>query len=276
MALRGGERRTSESGEGDTNTFTPPRSPLRVMNVLEELASEPRGLALVRLCERLQTPKTTVLSLLRALEESNYVIKSKGLYRLGDASLRLSSLIAVSFPFPHSVHDLLIELMTRCNETAMLSTLSEDGQAAVYVDKVESQRPVRFSVSIGARRPLHSAAIGKVLLAYQDEAFRNHFLKYSTFEPFEGTATPDKGTLKREIAQIRKDALAEVFHEGLGVGVFAAPVFDGVGNIAACLSLAGPLDRIRDRRIEYIPEVRAIARKMSLLLGWKPEIEEQD
>jgi len=241
------------------------------MSVLEALASEPRGLLLVRLCERLDLPKTTLLSLLRALSQEQYVVKNKGLYRLGDASLRLSSLIAVSLPFPRSVHDLLSELMTRCDETAMLATFSEDKQGAVYVDKAECQRAIRFASFIGARRPLHCTAIGKVLLAFQDEAFIKNFFKHSKFEPFGPAVIPTRAALQRELVHIRKEGISEMMHDILGVGVLAAPVFDGLGTVRAAVSLAGPVARVRAMREEYSREVRDTARKMSLLLGWKDE-----
>lgn len=259
------------AGEDDPQGFTPPRSPLRVMNILEELASEPRGLPLVRLLERLDLPKTSLLTLLRALEDAHYVARHKGLYQLGEASLRLSSLIATSFPFPHSVHDLLVELMTRSNETAMLATLSEDSQAAVYVDKVECQRAIRFAGFIGARRPLYCTAIGKALLAFQDDAFVAHYLKYGKFESYGPGTITDQAKLRREIEKIRADGISAAIEEmAEGIGVYAAPVFDGLGTVRAAVSIAAPADRARAMREEYTREVMAIGRQMSLLLGWNP------
>ncbi|WP_167706628.1 IclR family transcriptional regulator [Sphingobium fuliginis] len=264
-------RTEKRESEADTQAFIPPRSPLRVMKLLEELAGEPRGLPAVRLLERMDLPKTSLVSLLRALEEARYVVKHKGLYQLGEAALRLSSLISVSFPFPHSVHDLLMDLMTRCNETAMLATLSEDGQAAVYVDKVECQRAIRFAGFIGARRPLYCTAIGKALLAFQDEAFIKHYLKYNKFEPFGPDTITDRGKLEREIEKIRKEGVSVAIEEmAEGIGVYASPVFDGLGTVRAAVSVAAPAQRARAMSEEYSQEVKSIARQMSLLLGWKP------
>ncbi len=258
-------------GDDNQQAFTPPRSPLRVMNILEELSSEPRGIPLVRLIERLGLPKTSLLTLLRALEDAHYVVKHKGLYQLGEASLRLSSLISISFPFPHAVHDLLVELMIRSNETAMLATLSEDSQAAVYVDKVECQRAIRFAGFIGARRPLYCTAIGKALLAFQDDAFISHYLKYGKFESY-GTGTiTDQGKLRREIEKIRSEGVSVAIEEmAEGIGVYAAPIFDGLGAVRAAVSIAAPADRARAMREEYTREVIAIGRQMSLLFGWSP------
>jgi len=243
------------------------------MNILEELANDPMGVVLARLRERLNLPKTTLLSLLRALEEAHYVENSKGLYRLGEAALRLSSLIAVSFPFPHSVHDLLAELMIRCNETAMLASLTQDGQEAVYIDKAECQRRIRYSNFIGARRPLHSTSVGKALLAFQDSAFVKHYLQYNKLEAFVAGTITEKARLQRELLQIRAEGVATSIEEhSEGIGAIAAPVLDGLNIVVAAVSIAGPADRVRAMREEYMREVRQTGRQMSLLLGWKPEL----
>jgi IclR family acetate operon transcriptional repressor len=271
--LKTGPRRASAKKSEENQSFTPPRAPLRVMNILEELASDPMGVVLARLRERLNLPKTTLLSLLRALEEAHYVVNAKGLYRLGEAALRLSSLIAVSFPFPHSVHDLLAELMIRCNETAMLASLTEDGQAAVYIDKAECQRRIRFSNFIGARRPLHSTSVGKALLAFQDSAFVKHYLQYNKLEAFVAGTITEKARLQRELVQIRAEGVATSIEEhSEGIGAIAAPVLDGLNIVVAAVSVAGPADRVRAMREEYTREVRQTGRQMSLLLGWKPEL----
>jgi DNA-binding IclR family transcriptional regulator len=263
--------RSAESN--DEAAFTPPRSPLRVMNILEELAKEPLGLLLVQFCERLDLPKTSVLSLLRALEDASYVVKHNGVYQLGEAALRLSSLIAVSFPFPHSVHDQLVGLMNRCNETVMLATLSEDKEASVYVDKVECQRVMRFSGFIGARRPLYCTAAGKALLAFQSRTFIEDYLKNTKLKAYLPSTVANKSDLKHALGNVRAQGVAVAIEEfSEGIGAIAAPVFDGVGAVRASVSIAGPADRVSSMRKDYIREVCSTAREMSLLLGWKSEL----
>jgi DNA-binding IclR family transcriptional regulator len=248
--------------------FTPPRSPLRVMNILEELAGEPMGLALVRLCERLDLPKTSLMSLLRALEEENYVTKDNGLYRLGEAALRLSSLISASLPFPHSVHDHLVELMSEWNETVMLATLSEDGEAAIYVDKAESRRAIRYSGFIGSRRPLYCTAIGKALLAFQDKAFISKYLENTTLTSHGAHTITEKDILRQELQKIRRNGLSVAIDELTeGIGVYAAPVFDANRQVVAAVSIAAPADRARAMGESYGAAIRATAQKISSVLG---------
>ena len=251
--------------------FTPPRSPLRVMNIVEELGSKPMGLPLVRLCDQLGVPQTSLLSLLRALEESRYVVNEMGLYRLGEASLRMSSVIAVSFPFPHSLHNLLSELMTSCNETAMLAELTDDGQEAIYIDKVECQRTLRFSNFIGAKRVLYCTAVGQVLLAFQDEPFISNYLNTNKLIPLGPRTITSKDRLKEKLIKIREEGVASTIEEGSeGIGAISAPVFDGFGKIKAAVSVGAPAQRARAMRKRYSKEVRRIAQEMSHLLGWKP------
>jgi DNA-binding IclR family transcriptional regulator len=263
--------RTKDDREKLAKVKRLPRSPLRVMNILEELANAPVGLPLVRLCERLDFPMTSVLNLLRALADAKYVVNHQGLYRLGEAALRLSSRIAVAVPFPYAVHDLLIQLMTRCDETAMLAELTDDGRSALYVDKVECQRTIRFSNFIGATRPLHSTAIGRALLAFQSETFIKDYLKSVKLSPSGPQSITDRDQLLKRLEDIRKDGVASSIEEHTeGVGAFAAPVFEASGRVKAAVSIGAPAMRARSLSKKYSEEVRIVAREMSLLLGWRP------
>ncbi|MBV9881702.1 MAG: IclR family transcriptional regulator [Sphingomonadaceae bacterium] len=265
--------KTKAAKEKQASSTGLPRSPLRVMNILEELANAPVGLPLVRLCERLDLPMTSVLNLLRALADAKYVVNHQGLYRLGEAALRLSSRIAVAVPFPYAVHDLLTKLMTRCDETAMLAELAEDGRSAVYIDKVECQRTIRFSNFIGVKRPLHSTAIGRAMLAFQDEAFIKSYLKTVKLAARASRSITDRDELLKRLDEIRKDGVAAAIEEhSEGVGAFAAPVFDASGRVRAAVSIGAPAMRARSLGKKYAEEVRQVGREMSLVLGWQPNL----
>ncbi|MGE0423985.1 MAG: helix-turn-helix domain-containing protein [Reyranellaceae bacterium] len=68
----------------------PPRAPTRAMRVIEALALQPDGLALADLGRLLALPKTSLFSMLRALEGEAYVETVGSVYRLGPAALRLA------------------------------------------------------------------------------------------------------------------------------------------------------------------------------------------
>lgn len=58
------------------------------------------------------------------------------------------------------------ELSNRTRETIHLGALDEDG--IVYIHKIDAMYNLRMYSRIGRRNPLHSTAIGKVLLAWRD------------------------------------------------------------------------------------------------------------
>jgi hypothetical protein len=72
------------------------RSPMaltRVLHLLRLLAERPGGMALAPLSLALQSPKTSVLSLLRGLTARGYLLRGETGYRLGPESLALGALL---------------------------------------------------------------------------------------------------------------------------------------------------------------------------------------
>lgn len=136
-----------------------PKSPLRVMRVLEALASEPGGMTLSRLSIRLNAPKTTLLGTLRALESEAFVANADGIYRVGTAAISLAGLIGSGSYFPASIRVMLTDLVAKSGETGIVGVLAEDGSEVVYVDMIPSPSAIRFAADVGSRRPLYCSAV---------------------------------------------------------------------------------------------------------------------
>ena len=77
--------------EDDIDRSAPPRAPLRVMQVIAVLARHRDGLSLAELAAALQLPKTSLFSLLRALEGGGYVMSENGHHRLGQETYSLAA-----------------------------------------------------------------------------------------------------------------------------------------------------------------------------------------
>ena len=74
--------------------------------------------------------------------------------------------------------------------------------------------------------------------------------------------------LIRQLSTIRRRGYAENRHESeLGVCSIAAPIRDETGTCVAAMSLAGPTERIDERRSELIEAVTFFARLASRQLG---------
>ncbi len=245
-----------------------PQAPVRVMQIMEQLGAAPNGLPLGRLSERLKTPKSTLLSFLRVLESAGYIRSVDGVYRIAELGLRLGTIISNANPFPSSLHITLVELMGESRETTLLAVLADTGNESVYVDMVESRSAIRFSATVGTRRPLYCTAPGKTLLAAQSDAWIDRYIETTKLIRHLPNTIVDPAALRREVEKTRSLGVAETYEEySQGVSGFAAPVYDLRNRPVAALVIAAPTARARIERDRLMECVRQGAARMSQILG---------
>ncbi len=115
-------------------------------------------------------------------------------------------------------------------ETVHLGALDED--AIVYIHKLDADYGLGVQSRVGRRNPLHSTAIGKVLLAWMPDDELNETLARIDFK----RSTPRTIALAQALREQGYGADDEEQEEGLRC--LAAPVFDRFGNVAAALSIS--------------------------------------
>ena len=250
-----------------------PRSPLRVMQALEALAATPEGLPLARLAERLQTPKTSLLNLLRSLEAGSYVTQVGGQYQLGAKALWLGALISARTPPDSSIsaklHPLLREMMEQCGETTLLGVMGDDRRHGVYVDIVEGSSPIRFSSLVGTRRPLFCSAFGKTLLAFQPADVIEAYLRETDLVLPNGGRRLHPEELLGVLAAIRATGLSASYEEIVeGAGGFASPVFDRDSRVIAVFAIAAPISRLKSRHDLLSGLTHSFGERASRMLGY--------
>ncbi|MCB2061651.1 MAG: IclR family transcriptional regulator [Novosphingobium sp.] len=248
-----------------------PRAVLRVLDVLMALASRPDGSSLAELAPRLDVPKTSLHRLLRTLQRGGYLSCQDSIYRLGPASFRLASVIGSVAPataFPACARPVIEQLAQDSLETVMLGVLLEDRPELLYIDVIDSQAPVRFSVPIGDLRPLYTAASGKAVLAFMSADAQRTYIATTRFERFTPYTT-GKRDLPAQLDAARRSGVAfDGNGRELGAGALASPIFDSAGRAFASVSVAGPTDRIAANRPQLEPMVRTAGQRISQLLGY--------
>lgn len=264
-------RTTGRAGTGAGEDAAGPRAVLRVLDVLMALASRPDGSSLAELAPRLDVPKTSLHRLLRTLERGGYLTCQDSTYRLGPASFRLASVIGSVAPataFPACARPVIEQLAQDSHETVMLGVLLEDRPELLYIDVIDSQAPVRFSVPIGDLRPLYTAASGKAVLAFMPADAQREYLATTRFEQFTPYTTGKKD-LPAQLEETRRSGVAfDGNGRELGAGALASPIFDSAGKAFASVSVAGPTDRIMANRPQLEPLVRTAGQRISQLLGY--------
>jgi IclR family transcriptional regulator, KDG regulon repressor len=157
----------------------------------------------------------------------------------------------------------------RTNLSTHLAVL--DNGRAVYVEKVENPNSfIKMDIWVGHRLPVHSTAIGKVLLSEMPEAEVAAILELRGMEKKTvKTITNPKRYLK-ELEKVRTFGFAVDDEENAGgVRCIASPIFDAQGKIAAALGTSDTIIRLDETQLPKIVEmVKKSAAQISNLIGF--------
>ena len=251
----------------DTGTRTPPRAPVRAMQVLEALADGPMSLGALSVA--LGMPKTSAMHMLRALEASAYVRRVAVGFELGMASHRLAARIGAATDFESTARQVLEEVAELTGETALIGAFSQDRNAAIYKLRVVSPHPVRFAPEVGDTRPLYASALGKLLLAYSPKTFVDEYLKRAKMDPITSRTVTSRKELLLRLNQVRAEGVCvsidEMAEGGTGL---VAPIFDGQGSVELALVLAAPTSRAIGSLDRLREVVQHAAERLSALQGF--------
>lgn len=235
----------------------------RVLKLMGVLAQAPEGLSLTDLAAALDTAKSTLLASLKPLAADDFLVMEGNLYRLGPRAFRLAAEIGSAWSLPRTIRGYLRTLAERSHESAGLAVLDADMRRSVYVDVIESHRPVRYALKIGMSGPLHSTAAGRVLLAHQSPEYQEAFLKSGKLSAITSRTTTDPKKLAAQLEQVRRDGYWVSIGESIeDSAAIAAPVFGPNGDILAALTIGAPSDRMQaslDDLRQIILEVSAHA-----------------
>lgn len=162
------------------------------------------GLALADLADRLSVNRSSLHATLRALRHRNFVDQDRatGHYVLGSSLLAAANLYYRNFDLRGALRPVLVRLAAELNEVFHLAIL--DGTDLLYLEKVESRRPIQPGTSIGHRLPALTTALGRAMVAAtcrDFEDFRTRFAGH--LEPRTATAprTLDEEWVEIERAQ---------------------------------------------------------------------------
>lgn len=239
---------------------TPVQSVDRALLLLELLAQSGGRLPISDLAARSGLSLGTVHRLLSSLAARGYVRQDPdrryalgtALLPLGDAATRLLSSWALPF---------LSRLAEVCGETSNLAVLEDDH--VTYVAQAPGRHRMRMFTEVGRRVLPHSTAVGKVLLAWQDEEQVSRIVTRLGLPPrTPGTVTtPD--AFAAELAAVRERGWAvDDEEEEVGVRCMAVPVGPGPGAVAA-VSVSAPASRLEVGQPDVVQALQQVAAQIA-------------
>jgi DNA-binding IclR family transcriptional regulator len=237
----------------------------RTFSMLETLSAAPEPMRLSALALKLGLRKSTVHRLLAGLIGLGYVEQNPetGCYA---ATLRLwefGTRVIAEHPIKRAAAGFLQSLHRATGETVSLTILS--GDDVLYLDKIISPRPIRFTTRIGSRVPAPLTAGGKAMLAHASDG--EAILRRVAVARRAAGHSLDVETIAVEIEDTRERGYAVSTHSP-GVISFAAPVMGRAGQAVAALSVSAPKARVGDKaRGEIIDQVLSASAGLAEQVG---------
>jgi DNA-binding IclR family transcriptional regulator len=258
----------------DDRQANSPQSVTRVLHILEALCASRTPVSLADLSRDLDTPKSSMAALLRGLVVAGFVVASEGTYRLGAGAFGLGSALIEARRQLHSsdlVREGMRRLSERTGETILFAVRDTDAETMTYVDIIESQKSVRFSVCVGDRRPLYCTSGGRALLAAGTDEGVRRYLKQLKPERLTASTETDKRRLADVIAKAREAGVAQTVDQASdGVIGTAAAIRDATGTAIGALIVAAPSSRQQRSVAELANLTLEHATAISRSLGYRP------
>nr|WP_306263680.1 IclR family transcriptional regulator [Pararhizobium sp. IMCC3301] len=244
----------------------------RAVELLNSLSRYPDGVTLTELSQYTGFHKATVLRFLKSLEINGLVEQERngkqwtlgaGLFQIASRGRRGNDLREIARP--------VMERTCRdIGETVQLAILS--GCDVIYVEKVEPENlDLRINTQIGTRRPIHSTALGKVLVADLPWSEVEQILQTSGMPAKTQQTIRDPKVFRTELDKVRQAGFSVDDHEFNELVICAAaPLRNASGSIVAGLSISTfGSDSASQRFAGIIKAVNAAAGQISGKLGYR-------
>lgn len=258
MSPRGGPRPTPATAPDYTV-----RAVNRVCDILDLFREQVFDASLTDVAAATQLPKSSTLRYLATLERRGYVQRHPGTGGYGPGPALLGAHANSIDLLRSRLTPLLRNLRDTFHETINLAVL--DGAHVQYVETIEPERAVRFTVAADGRDPLHSTALGKALLAGLPDVTVRSLLHGSDMTARTEKTITSLPRFLEELALVRKQGYALDDGENESDGRCIAVALDG--DPPASVSLSAPSNRLP---LEDVPVVAAQFRDRLRDLGAPP------
>lgn len=221
------------------------RSALRALEIFEAFRDARQPLSLSEVARLTNMPVSTCHGVFKALEQRGYLYFGAGrdaypTRRLWD----LAQEINVHDPVARRLEGALTQLRDDVDETVILGV--RHGNTVLYLLVLESAKAIRYSSQAGEHKPLHSSAIGKVMLGAMPHGELDAWLKANELRKITERTIVSSSRLKTDLAASKERGYYITHGENVSdVVAIAAPL--QIGNSTFGVAIAGPLQRLSEK-----------------------------
>ena len=135
----------------------------------------------------------------------------------------------------------------------------------LYLDRVESNFPLRAELHPGSRVPVHCTGLGKLFLAYLPPRTRKRLLDRIELKTFTERTLTSPDAIEEDCAETRQRGYSvnnQEYHDGI-ISV-AVPVYSDADNVIAGLAIHAPAARMSvEDAVKHVPLLNEYAAMMA-------------
>ncbi|MEV8084493.1 IclR family transcriptional regulator [Pseudarthrobacter oxydans] len=243
------------TADNDVTAGTPPEAKAakadrtdmvgKALGLLVLLGDEPRGASAAEISRRAELPFSTTYRLLGSLTRDGFVdYEPDGRrYHLGLRIFQLGQRVSNHHGFAGTAMPVLRRVTEQTGEATILSV--RDGHHHLTVNKVDGPQMFRVTSDPGHLGSLSTTAVGKVLVAFAEDADRERLLEDLPLEQLTEKSITERDAFRAEIDKVRRQGYAVMDEENeMGMRAVAVPLLNSQGHAFASLATAVPVFRM--------------------------------
>ncbi len=250
----GAARPRARAAARETNATERVKMAGRTLDLFDAFAQAKTPLTLTEIAGRIHAPVSSCHALIRTLQSLGYLYVLNNGRRCYPTRrlLDIATAVADHDPILEKFAHVLKHLRDVTRETVILGKRS--GNQIIYLDVIEGLETIRYAAHAGDRKPLHSSAIGKAMLAAMPPAEFDRFLR-TPLRRVNSSTIVDPQALKADIAAGRRRGYFMTRGENV-VDVTGLAVIHEVEGEAFGVALAGPIQRFQRNKSRYVAALR--------------------
>jgi IclR family transcriptional regulator, acetate operon repressor len=234
-----------------------------------QLVAERGAVAVADVGSELGLSRSSAYRLVDRLRTTGYLQESPtaGAFRLGPRVVPIGLAALNQMDIMDVAPARLVELARAAGETVNLAVPQRDEM--VYVYQAEGPGAVKVTARLGTRRPVGCSALGKAYLAALEADAREERLRRLPLERLTKHSLPSVKALRAELAvTVERGYAVDEQEAELGVACVGAAIRDYTSGPVAAISIAGPAERMPEKRTTIVPLLVDAAADISSRLGY--------
>lgn len=226
----------------------------KILDILAELGPMPRS----ELISRSQIPHSSGYNIIDELIKLGFLRQdSDGKIQLWMKIIYLGGAASKALDLKDIVLPQLLSLLNSYDCIHVQFGMIYDDKAIYILKRSNQKAAFQAMAREGMEMSMVQAGLGKLLLAYQDEAYRERILPKLDYTPVTPNSITSPDELRQELAKIRLQGWSFGDAEGeAGFRSVSAPVFDRDQKLKGGISIVGTIYKFTDA---MLPKIAATA-----------------